>query len=117
MLVHTLQTYHSRESSILSVYMSLSLSPAEDCSIGTCFYTWPRPLMPCTLSAPYGDKSILDELAELNRVYRNKHGFVFLVCATGKPAHEVLGLLKARLPNDRETEVSDRARSTHPQAP
>lgn len=50
-------------------------------------------------------QAVLDELTELNRSYREKHGFVFLVCASGKPANEILALLKARLPNNRETEV------------
>ena len=51
-------------------------------------------------------QAVLDELSELNKAYRDKNGFVFLVCATGKPADTILALLKARLPNDRETEVS-----------
>ncbi|CAN0051554.1 unnamed protein product, partial [Ascophyllum nodosum] len=50
-------------------------------------------------------EAVLDELSELNKAYRDKNGFVFLVCATGKPADTILALLKARLPNDRETEI------------
>ena len=50
-------------------------------------------------------QAVLDALTELNGVYREKFGFVFLVCASGKPADEILALLKARLPNDRDTEV------------
>lgn len=53
-----------------------------------------------------GDKAVLDELSELNEEYRQKNGFVFLVCASGLPADAILALLKARLPNDRDTEVS-----------
>lgn len=48
---------------------------------------------------------MLDELSELNGEYRKKNGFVFLVCASGLPADAILALLKARLPNNRETEV------------
>lgn len=44
-------------------------------------------------------------MSELNELYREKNGFVFLVCASGKPADAILSLLKARLPNDRHTEV------------
>lgn len=56
---------------------------------------------------------MLDELTELNRAYREKNGFVFLVCASGLPADAILERLKARLPNDRDAEVrleSSRAR-------
>lgn len=50
-------------------------------------------------------KSTLDELAKLNQAYRDKHGYVFLVCATGKSAGEMLAILKDRLPNERALEV------------
>ena len=42
----------------------------------------------------------LAELAKGNRVYETKFGFIFIVCATGKTADEMLALLKARLVND-----------------
>ncbi|CAM9354616.1 unnamed protein product [Sphacelaria rigidula] len=54
-------------------------------------------------------EAVLDALTELNGVYREKFGFVFLVCASGKPADEILALLKARLPNDRDTEIKNAA--------
>lgn len=50
----------------------------------------------------------MDELSELNGEYRKKTGFVFLVCASGLPADAILALLKSRLPNDRDTEVSQK---------
>ncbi|CAM9828435.1 unnamed protein product, partial [Laminaria digitata] len=50
-------------------------------------------------------QNVLDEFSELNRSYRAKNGFIFLVSATGKRAEEMLALLKKRLPNDRNTEV------------
>lgn len=43
---------------------------------------------------------VLDELAEGNRAYEAKYGHIFIVCATGKSAEEMLGLLKARMDND-----------------
>ncbi|CAM9828364.1 unnamed protein product [Laminaria digitata] len=52
-------------------------------------------------------ETVLDELSELNHVYREKNGFVFLVCASGKPADAILALLKERLPNDREAEMKN----------
>jgi OHCU decarboxylase len=44
-------------------------------------------------------------LAEANREYEEKLGFIFIVCATGKTAEEMLSILRARLKNDRETEL------------
>lgn len=48
----------------------------------------------------------LQRLAAQNRAYREKFGFIFIVCATGKSADEMLALLEARLPHDRDTELS-----------
>lgn len=48
---------------------------------------------------------IVEELHELNQVYLDKFGFIFIVCASGKTAAEMLALLKARLPNTREQEL------------
>lgn len=49
---------------------------------------------------------VLAELAEANRLYEQRFGHVFLVCATGKSAFEMLGLLGERLGNDPETELA-----------
>lgn len=49
---------------------------------------------------------ILAELAEANRLYEERFGHVFLVCATGKTAFEMLGLLSDRLGNDPQTELN-----------
>ena len=48
---------------------------------------------------------VLQRLAEGNASYEKKFGFIFIVCATGKSAAEMLGLLNQRLPNDREKEL------------
>lgn len=45
------------------------------------------------------------ELAQGNTDYENKFGYIFIVCATGKSAEEMLALLKARLQNDAQTEL------------
>jgi 2-oxo-4-hydroxy-4-carboxy-5-ureidoimidazoline decarboxylase len=47
----------------------------------------------------------LDALAEGNRRYEEKFGYIFIVCAAGKSANEMLALLEARLPNDEPTEL------------
>jgi 2-oxo-4-hydroxy-4-carboxy-5-ureidoimidazoline decarboxylase len=47
----------------------------------------------------------LDALAAGNQEYERKFGYIFIVCATGKTAEEMLALLRARLPNDPATEI------------
>ena len=49
--------------------------------------------------------SVRAELEEANRLYENKFGFIFIVCATGKSAEEMLGICRARLNNDADTEI------------
>ena len=44
------------------------------------------------------------QLAEANQAYYAKFGNVFLICATGKTAEEILENLRLRLANDPETE-------------
>ena len=51
------------------------------------------------------DQDTVDELARLNREYEDKFGFIFIVCATGKSAGEMLDILRERLRNDVETEL------------
>ena len=48
---------------------------------------------------------LLDQLAAANRAYEDRFGHIFIVCATGRSAPEMLALLRARLPNDPETEI------------
>lgn len=47
----------------------------------------------------------LDSLAKLNHDYEGRFGFIFIVCATGKSAGEMVALLRERLQNDIETEL------------
>ncbi|MGC2419452.1 MAG: allantoicase [Candidatus Acidiferrales bacterium] len=47
----------------------------------------------------------LAAMAEANSEYRAKFGYVFLICATGKTAEEILASLRQRMPNDLETEL------------
>ena len=42
-----------------------------------------------------------------NRVYEQKFGRIFIVCATGKSAAEMLAILQARLANDPATELKE----------
>ena len=47
------------------------------------------------------------ELAAANREYEEKFGRIFIVCAAGKSAETMLGLLRARLANDAATELRE----------
>lgn len=51
------------------------------------------------------DEKVRAALAEGNRRYEEKFGFVFLMCATGKTANEMLEALHLRFKNDRATEL------------
>jgi 2-oxo-4-hydroxy-4-carboxy-5-ureidoimidazoline decarboxylase len=46
----------------------------------------------------------LADLAEANRAYEARFGHVYLVCATGKSADELLAIARSRLSNDPATE-------------
>jgi OHCU decarboxylase len=46
-----------------------------------------------------------DELAECNRLYLEKFGFIFIVCATARSADEMLAICKARLGNSLAMEL------------
>jgi OHCU decarboxylase len=45
------------------------------------------------------------ELEEANRLYEKKFGFIFIVCATGKSADEMLEICRARLSNETDAEI------------
>ncbi|RLU03613.1 MAG: 2-oxo-4-hydroxy-4-carboxy-5-ureidoimidazoline decarboxylase [Ketobacter sp.] len=55
------------------------------------------------------DETTLQALATGNQDYLEKNGFIFIVCATGKSADEMLALLQARLPNSRAQELTNAA--------
>lgn len=48
---------------------------------------------------------VLQALAKGNEDYEKKFGFIFIVCAIGKSAEEMLALLNERMGNDKETEI------------
>jgi OHCU decarboxylase len=49
---------------------------------------------------------VMTRLAEGNRVYRQRFGYIFIVCATGKTAEEMLAILEQRLQNDASAELT-----------
>ena len=46
------------------------------------------------------DQAVLTALADGNAAYEARFGHVYLVCASGKSAEELLGILQDRLDND-----------------
>jgi 2-oxo-4-hydroxy-4-carboxy-5-ureidoimidazoline decarboxylase len=48
-------------------------------------------------------------LADANREYERRFNHIFIVCATGKSAAEILEILRRRLTNDAETELREAA--------
>ena len=63
------------------------------------------------------DEATLEAVRAANAAYEDRFGFVFLLCAAGKGAHEVLAQLEVRIGNDPDVEVriaaAEQARITH----
>ncbi|MEM6364787.1 MAG: 2-oxo-4-hydroxy-4-carboxy-5-ureidoimidazoline decarboxylase [Planctomycetota bacterium] len=51
------------------------------------------------------DESVLEDLAVANDDYFGKFGFIFILCASGKSADQMLAAIQTRLPNQRDTEI------------
>jgi 2-oxo-4-hydroxy-4-carboxy-5-ureidoimidazoline decarboxylase len=56
-----------------------------------------------TAGAP---RAVLDRLKQLNQEYEKKFPHVFLICATGKSAEEMLANLESRIGNDPKRELT-----------
>jgi 2-oxo-4-hydroxy-4-carboxy--5-ureidoimidazoline (OHCU) decarboxylase len=48
---------------------------------------------------------VKDKLADINRAYEIKFGHIYIVCASGKSAEEMLEIAQDRLHNDAATEL------------
>ena len=55
-------------------------------------------------------ENTLQLLAQGNKDYKEKFGFIFIICASGKNADEMLTLLLERLPNSRKQELENAAK-------
>ncbi|HSR98272.1 MAG TPA: allantoicase [Kofleriaceae bacterium] len=51
------------------------------------------------------DAALIGELAEANRAYAERHGFIFIVCATGRSAASMLAELRVRTPRSLADEL------------
>lgn len=49
--------------------------------------------------------TVVDALADANERYLEKFGYIFIVCATGRSAEEMLALLRERLKHDPAAEI------------
>lgn len=52
-------------------------------------------------------QAVLEELAARNREYEERYGYIFIVCATGKTAEELLSILKERIVNAHDAELKN----------
>jgi len=50
-------------------------------------------------------EDVTEKLAAGNRVYRHRFGYIYIVCATGKTAPEMLAILEQRLQNHPSAEL------------
>ena len=64
-----------------------------------------------------GTPAVLTDLAMANAEYENRFGHVFLICASGKSAEEILEQARVRLHNDPDSELrvaaEEQRRITH----
>lgn len=50
-------------------------------------------------SAASAKSDTREELADLNKTYERKFGYIYIVCASGKSSEEMLAILKGRIDN------------------
>ena len=55
------------------------------------------------------DMEVRQAIADANIAYEAKFGFIYIVCATGKTAEQMLANIQERLPNDQATELREAA--------
>ena len=52
---------------------------------------------------------MITRLKALNDAYFDRFGFIFIICASGRSAEEMLAAIEARVDNDRTTELDNAA--------
>jgi len=58
-----------------------------------------------TLRARFGEAAAVSSARESNREYESRFGYLFIVCATGKTAEQMLQILRERLTNHPDEEM------------
>eukprot|EP00921_Rhytidocystis_pertsovi_P003869 GHVQ01006699.1.p1 GENE.GHVQ01006699.1~~GHVQ01006699.1.p1 ORF type:complete len:227 (+),score=47.64 GHVQ01006699.1:340-1020(+) len=103
-----LQTHNNPPSSSPSLSSTLLSQPSSDNpSSSSCHANWCATEQQSAMTA---SDEVLQELSRLNKAYMSRHGFIFIVCATGKTAAEMLQLLRERVCNERLVEVRNACR-------
>lgn len=54
----------------------------------------------------FASQKIIEDLAKMNEQYEKRFGYIFIVCATGKSAAEILNLIKLRIENQAKEELA-----------
>ena len=67
---------------------------------------WSKQEQSAVMSA---DAAAREDLAQANREYEEKFGFIFIVCATGKSSAEMLEILRGRMRNTPGVELREAA--------
>ena len=57
-------------------------------------------------SVEQANDNVLQELVQYNNDYKTKFGYIFIVCATGKTAAEMLKLIKTRINHQPDQEIT-----------
>ncbi|OWZ01641.1 OHCU decarboxylase [Phytophthora megakarya] len=70
------------------------------------YWTFACSVTPMLQATKDADKIVLDRLDELNDAYYKKFGYIYIVCATGKSAPEMMRILESRMKNSPEDELS-----------
>jgi 2-oxo-4-hydroxy-4-carboxy-5-ureidoimidazoline decarboxylase len=52
---------------------------------------------------------VVASIAEKNRQYEERHGFIYIVCASGRSAEELLAILERRIDNSTSVEIKEAA--------
>lgn len=56
-------------------------------------------------SAGGAARAVQERIAEVNRLYEERFGHIYIVCATGRSADDLLEIASRRLENDPDTEI------------
>ncbi len=56
-------------------------------------------------AANHGHSEVQQRLSEMNRRYEDRFGHIYIICATGRTAAEMLRIAEERLGNDPDTEL------------
>ena len=55
------------------------------------------------------DNEKLQKLLDLNQAYQQKHGFIFIIKASGKSIDDVIAAIESRIDNDTDLEIKNAA--------